>query len=255
MICPAQAIEKLKHFVSRGAFDIDGFGAKQVEQFYNDGWISEPSDIFTLEERYGSGLQQLKNREGWGAKSAQKLFDAIADRREIDLARMIFALGIRHVGDSSAALLALNYGDWTSFEAAMTNAKIGEGTIWDDLLAIDGVGAVMAKSLILAFNQDAERASIDRLAAHLTIKDAQKPANDSPVTGKIVVFSGTLEKMSRAEAKATAESLGAKVSGSVSAKTDILVAGPGAGSKAKKAAELEILTLDEDGWLDLIGAS
>lgn len=255
MICPAQAIEKLKHFVSRGAFDIDGFGAKQVEQFYNDGWISEPSDIFMLEERYGSSLQQLKNREGWGAKSAQKLFDAISDRREIDLARMIFALGIRHVGDSSAALLALNYGDWTSFEAAMTNATIGEGTIWDDLLSIDGVGAVMAKSLILAFHQDAERASIDRLAAHLTIKNAQKPANDSPVTGKIVVFSGTLEKMSRAEAKATAESLGAKVSGSVSAKTDILVAGPGAGSKAKKAAELEILTLDEDGWLDLIGGS
>jgi DNA ligase (NAD+) len=252
MICPAQAIEKLKHFVSRGAFDIDGFGAKQVEQFYNDGWIKEPADIFKLEERYGSGLQQLKNRDGWGAKSAQKVFDAINDSRNVDLARMIFGLGIRHVGDNSAALLALNYGSWASFEAAMSNASINEGAIWDDLLSIDGVGAVMAKSLVTAFHQTSERESIDRLAAQLTIIDAKQPANDSPVTGKVVVFSGTLEKMSRAEAKAKAESLGAKVSGSVSAKTDILVAGPGAGSKAKKAAELDILTMDEDGWLDLI---
>lgn len=252
MICPAQAIEKLKHFVSRGAFDIDGFGAKQVEQFYNDGWIKEPADIFKLEERYGSGLQQLKNRDGWGPKSAQKVFDAINVSRNVDLARMIFGLGIRHVGDSSAALLALNYGSWDKFEAAMTEAAIGESAIWDDLLSIDGVGAVMAKSLVTAFHQESERASIDRLAEQLTIFDAKQPANDSPVTGKVVVFSGTLEKMSRAEAKAKAESLGAKVSGSVSAKTDILIAGPGAGSKAKKAADLGILTLDEDGWLDLI---
>lgn len=254
IICPAQAIEKLKHFVSRGAFDIDGFGAKQVEQFYNDRWIKEPYDIFMLEDRFGSGLQQLKNRDGWGEKSAQKVFTAIRAKREIELSRLIFALGIRHVGDSSAALLALNYGDWTAFETAMTNATVGEGAEWDELMAIDGVGAVMAGSLITAFHQEAERASIDRLVSVLTIRDAEKPANDSPVTGKVIVFSGTLEKMSRAEAKAKAESLGAKVSGSVSAKTDILVAGPGAGSKAKKAAELEILTLDEDGWLDLINA-
>ena len=254
IICPAQAIEKLKHFVSRGAFDIDGFGAKQVEQFYNDRWIKEPYDIFMLEDRFGSGLQQLKNRDGWGEKSAQKVFAAIRAKREIELSRLIFALGIRHVGDSSAALLALNYGNWTAFETAMTNATVGEGAEWDELMAIDGVGAVMAGSLITAFHQEAERASIDRLVSVLTIRDAEKPANDSPVTGKVIVFSGTLEKMSRAEAKAKAESLGAKVSGSVSAKTDILVAGPGAGSKAKKAAELEILTLDEDGWLDLINA-
>lgn len=254
IICPAQAIEKLKHFVSRGAFDIDGFGAKQVEQFYNDRWIKEPYDIFMLEDRFGSGLQQLKNRDGWGEKSAQKVFTAIRAKREIELSRLIFALGIRHVGDSSAALLALNYGNWTAFETAMNNATVGEGAEWDELMAIDGVGAVMAGSLITAFHQEAERASIDRLVSVLTIRDAEKPANDSPVTGKVVVFSGTLEKMSRAEAKAKAESLGAKVSGSVSAKTDILVAGPGAGSKAKKAAELEILTLDEDGWLDLINA-
>jgi DNA ligase (NAD+) len=162
-------------------------------------------------------------------------------------------LGIRHVGDSSAALLALNYGTWENFETAITNARIGEGASWDELIAIDGIGAVMARSLVTAFHQDAERASIDRLVSVLTVRDAAKPSSDSPVTGKIVVFSGTLEKMSRAEAKAKAESLGAKVSGSVSAKTDILVAGPGAGSKAKKAAELEVLTLDEDGWLELIG--
>ncbi|MEN8831530.1 NAD-dependent DNA ligase LigA [Pacificibacter sp.] len=254
IICPAQAIEKLKHFVSRGAFDIDGFGAKQVEQFYNDRWIKEPYDIFMLEDRFGSGLQQLKNRDGWGEKSAQKVFTAIRAKREIELSRLIFALGIRHVGDSSAALLALNYGNWTAFETAMTNATVGEGAEWDELMAIDGVGAVMAGSLITAFHQEAERASIDRLVSVLTIRDAEKPASDSPVTGKVIVFSGTLEKMSRAEAKAKAESLGAKVSGSVSAKTDILVAGPGAGSKAKKAAELKILTLDEDGWLDLINA-
>jgi DNA ligase (NAD+) len=253
MICPAQAIEKLKHFVSRGAFDIEGFGAKQVEQFYTDGWIKEPFDIFMLEDRYGSGVQQLKNRDGWGAKSAQKVFDAIKAKREIDLARLIFGLGIRHVGDSSAALLALNYGTWENFETAITNATVGDGPCWEELMAIDGVGTVMARSLVTAFHQEAERASIDRLVSILTVRDAAKPASDSPVTGKVVVFSGTLEKMSRAEAKAKAESLGAKVSGSVSAKTDILVAGPGAGSKAKKAAELEVLTLDEDGWLELIG--
>jgi DNA ligase (NAD+) len=253
LICPAQAVEKLKHFVSRGAFDIDGLGAKQVEQFYKDGWIKEPADIFTLRDRYGSGMQQLKNREGWGEKSANSLFDAIDARKTIPLAKLIFALGIRHVGDSSASLLATTYGTWDAFETAMSEAQVGVGAQWDDLLAVDGVGAVMATSVITAFHQAAERASIDRLVAHLTVVEAAKPKNDSPVSGKTVVFTGTLEKMTRAEAKARAESLGAKVSGSVSAKTDLLVAGPGAGSKEKKARELGIETLDEDGWLALIG--
>ena len=253
LICPAQAVEKLKHFVSRGAFDIDGLGAKQVEQFYKDGWIKEPADIFTLRDRYGSGMQQLKNREGWGEKSANSLFDAIDARKTIPLAKLIFALGIRHVGDSSASLLATTYGTWAAFETAMSEAQVGVGAQWDDLLAVDGVGAVMATSVITAFHQAAERASIDRLVAHLTVVEAAKPKNDSPVSGKTVVFTGTLEKMTRAEAKARAESLGAKVSGSVSAKTDLLVAGPGAGSKEKKARELGIETLDEDGWLALIG--
>ena len=253
LICPAQAVEKLKHFVSRAAFDIDGLGAKQVEQFYADGWIAEPADIFTLKARYGSGMQQLKNREGWGEKSADKLFQAIEDKRKIPLSRLIFALGIRHVGEAASNLIAQHYGSWTAFEAAMGHAKSGDGPAWDDLIGVDGVGQVMAQSLISTFAQEAERASIDRLVAELSVQDVARPDTEgSPVAGKTVVFTGTLEKMTRAEAKARAERLGAKVSGSVSAKTDILVAGPGAGSKAKKAADLGIQTLDEDGWLALI---
>ncbi|MFD1509781.1 NAD-dependent DNA ligase LigA [Lacimonas salitolerans] len=253
LICPAQAVEKLKHFVSRAAFDIEGLGAKQVEQFYRDGWITEPADIFTLKDRYGSGLQQLKNREGWGEKSANNLFEAIEEKRKIPLARLLFSLGIRHVGEQASNLLARSYGSWAEFEQAITAAAPLEGPEWERLLGIDGVGAVMAQSLVTAFAQEHERASIDRLVAHLDVQDAERPTSDSPVAGKTVVFTGTLEKMTRAEAKARAEALGAKVSGSVSARTDILVAGPGAGSKAKKAGELGIETLDEDGWLALIG--
>ncbi|WP_340241129.1 NAD-dependent DNA ligase LigA [Sulfitobacter pontiacus] len=256
LICPAQAVEKLKHFVSRAAFDIDGLGAKQVEQFYGDGWIAEPADIFTLKARYGSGMQQLKNREGWGEKSADKLFQAIEDKRKIPLSRLIFALGIRHVGEAASNLIAQHYGSWTAFEAAMGHAKSGDGPAWDDLIGVDGVGQVMAQSLVSTFAQEAERASIDRLVTELSVQDVARPDTEgSPVAGKTVVFTGTLEKMTRAEAKARAERLGAKVSGSVSAKTDILVAGPGAGSKAKKAADLGIQTLDEDGWLALINGA
>jgi DNA ligase (NAD+) len=255
IICPAQAVEKLKHFVSRAAFDIEGLGAKQVEQFYADKWIATPADIFTLRARFGTGLQQLKNREGWGDKSAANLFDAIDDKRRIGLARLIFSLGIRHVGENSAALLANHYTSWSAFEGAMTAASIGEGPQWDALISIDGVGAVMATSVITTFHQEAERASIDRLVAELDVQDAKVAVSDSPVAGKTVVFTGTLERMTRAEAKARAEALGAKVSGSVSAKTDILIAGPGAGSKAKKAADLGVETMDEDSWLALIGAA
>ena len=254
LICPAQAVEKLKHFVSRAAFDIDGLGAKQVEQFYTDGWIKEPADIFTLRDRYGDGLQQLQNREGWGEKSANNLFKAIDDKRTIPLNRLIFALGLRHVGESASALLARHYGDWSTLSEAIDLATEQEGPTWDELLGIDGVGAVMAASLVTSLTQPAERASIDRLLAHLQVRAVQAPSqSDSPVAGKVVVFTGTLEKMTRAEAKARAEALGAKVSGSVSAKTDSLVAGPGAGSKAMKATELGVKTLDEDAWLELIG--
>jgi DNA ligase (NAD+) len=244
-------VDKLKLFAARAAFYIHGLGAKQGVAFYEDGWIREPADIFTLEERYGQGLQQLKNREGWGEKSALKLFDAIRQKREIPLARLIFALGIRHVGDTSAGLLATHYGTWDAFEAAMTHGEIGQGAEWDDLLSIDGVGATLATSVIATFHQQAERASIDRLAAHLDVQEAEKPESDSEISGLTVVFTGSLERMTRAEAKARAESLGAKVAGSVSAKTDILVAGPGAGSKAKKAADLGIRVIDEDAWITL----
>jgi len=254
LICPAQAVEKLRHFVSRAAFDIEGLGAKQVEQFFSDGWIAEPADIFTLRERYGQGMQQLKNREGWGEKSATKLFEAIDEKRKIPLGRLIFSLGIRHVGEAASNLLALHYSTWEEFEAAMTGAGPQEGPAWEGLIGVDGVGTVMAGSLATTFAQPRERASIDRLAAQLSVVAAERAdTSGSQVAGKTVVFTGTLEKMTRAEAKARAERLGAKVAGSVSAKTDILVAGPGAGSKAKKATDLGIMTLDEDGWLSLIG--
>ncbi len=256
LICPAQAVEKLKHFVSRGAFDIEGLGAKQVEQFYRDGWISEPADIFTLKNRYGSGMQQLKNREGWGEKSAENLFDAIDEKRKIPLGRLLFALGIRHMGEAASNTLARHYGSWDALVTALDSARDCQGPAWDDLIAIDGIGTVMATSLVTAFAQDRERQSIDRLVQHLDISDTARPDSDgSPVAGKTVVFTGTLEKMTRAEAKARAEAMGAKVSGSVSAKTDLVVAGPGAGSKAQKAADLGIETIDEDGWIALINGA
>ncbi|RFP89162.1 NAD-dependent DNA ligase LigA [Rhodobacteraceae bacterium 63075] len=254
LICPAQAVEKLKHFVSRKAFDIDGLGARQIEMFYNDDQlpIREPADIFTLQRRDAENLSKLKNREGYGARSAEKLFEAIEEKRRIGFARLLFALGIRHVGEQAAKLIAGYFLGWDAFIAAMEAAQDEDSAAWAELLSIDGVGEVMARSLVTAFAQPEERASIDRLAAELTIEDAEQAAADSPVSGKTLVFTGTLEKMTRAEAKARAEALGAKVSGSVSAKTDLLIAGPGAGSKAKKAAELGVETIDEDGWLSLI---
>ncbi|MTJ05251.1 MAG: NAD-dependent DNA ligase LigA [Sediminimonas qiaohouensis] len=255
LICPAQAVEKLKHFVSRAAFDIEGLGAKQVEQFYRDGWIKEPADIFTLEERFGPGQpRQLRNREGWGEKSATNLFAAIHDSRRIPLSRVLFALGIRHVGEVATRTLATHYGTWTVFIRAMDGAAPQEGPDWDELIGIDGVGKVMARALVTSFAQPAERASIDRLVALLEIEEARQTAPaDSPVAGKTIVFTGTLERMTRAEAKDRAEALGAKVSGSVSSRTDLLVAGPGAGSKAKKAADLGVEVLDEEAWLELLG--
>jgi len=254
MICPAQAVEKLKHFISRAAFDIDGIGAKQVESFYADGWIKDPADIFTLEERYGKGLQQLQNREGWGAKSAQKLFEAINVKRKIPLNRLIFALGIRHVGESTAMTLARFYTNWQAFETAMENAVAHSGPDWETLNAIDGVGGVMAATLVDYFHEGQTRDALSRLVNHLDIQNVSTPSIDgSKIAGKTLVFTGTLEKTTRAEAKAKAESLGAKVSGSISAKTNMLIAGAKAGSKRKKAEELGVKILTEDDWLALIG--
>jgi len=256
MICPAQAVEKLKHFVSRGAFDIEGLGKKQIEAFFIDAVlpIREPADIFTLESRDAQNLAKLKNRDGWGEKSAEKLFAAIRDKRRIPLNRLVFGLGIRHVGDSTANLLATHYGAWQAFEAAMDGAAAHGGEAWEDLLSIDGVGEVMARALVDTFHTPETRHAIDRLVQHLQVQDVV-PADTSgnPVAGKTVVFTGTLEQMSRAEAKARAEALGAKVSGSVSKKTDIVIAGPGAGSKAKKAESLGVKILTESEWLSLIG--
>lgn len=293
LICPAQAVEKMKHFVSRAAFDIEGLGAKVIEELFHDGWIAEPADIFTLAERYGPGkLTQLKNREGWGEKSAQNLFKAIEDKREIPLSRLLFALGIRHVGEVAARDLALHYGGWDALLAALDQARAAalgwrateeaarnerevaaaagrrarlsearalalakaavpaaSQVAWDDLIAADGVGPVLATSISDAFANPQERAAIDRLAAYLQIQAPAARASDSAIAGQTIVFTGTLERMTRAEAKARAEALGAKVAGSVSAKTDLLVAGPGAGSKARKAAELGIKVIDEDEWL------
>ncbi|WP_406644469.1 NAD-dependent DNA ligase LigA [Aliisedimentitalea scapharcae] len=255
IICPAQAVEKLKHFVARKAFDIEGLGAKQIEMFYEDEQlpIRSPVDIFTLQDRDANNFTKLANRKGWGAQSVNNLWQAIEEKRKIGFGRLLFALGIRHVGEAASNLIANHYGTWEDFEAAISKASDHEGPEWDGLLSIDGVGEVMARALVAAFEQDAERASIDALIAQLEVQKAERPKiADSPVVGKIVVFTGTLEKMSRAEAKSRAEALGAKVSGSVSKKTDLLVAGPGAGSKAKKAAELGVETVDEDGWLALI---
>jgi DNA ligase (NAD+) len=251
LICPAQQIERLKHFVSRAAFDIEGLGAKQVESFWRDGWVQTPRDIFTLEARFGPGQpRQLKNREGWGERSAANLFIAINDKRRIGLARFLFALGIRHVGETTASMLAAHYSTWPTFRSAM--AEAGPGNAAEaDLLAIDGVGPVLARALLTAFEAEADE--IDALAEMLEIEPAEARATDSPVAGKTLVFTGTLEKMTRAEAKARAEALGAKVAGSVSARTDLLIAGPGAGSKATKASDLGVEVIDEEGWLRLIG--
>lgn len=256
LICPAQAVEKLKHFVSRAAFDIEGLGSKQVEAFFNDDQLSirEPADIFSLATRDAANNSKLKNRDGWGDKSAVNLFAAIEEKRRIPLNRLIFALGIRHVGENSANLLANHFANWPAFETILTGAQNGTGTEWDELMSIDGVGSVMAAALVNSFHQSNSRSSIDRLVAELdVIPLSRADTTGSPVAGLTVVFTGSLEQMTRAEAKATAETLGAKVAGSVSAKTDLLVAGPGAGSKAKKAADLGVKVIDEAEWLALIG--
>ena len=255
IICPAQAVERLKHFVSRAAFDIEGLGAKQIEMFYRDESleIREPADIFTLATRDAEAASKLQDRDGFGEKSVKNLFQAIDEKRRIPLNRVIFSLGIRHVGESASRLLATHYGTWENFEKQVSAATVGEGQEWEDLVSVDGVGQVMATSLVTAFHQEAERASIDRLVSHLDVQDmVLEVGADSPVAGKTVVFTGTLERMTRAEAKARAEALGAKVSGSVSARTDLVVAGPGAGSKARKAQELGVEVIDESAWMDLI---
>jgi DNA ligase (NAD+) len=253
LICAAQLKERLKHFVSRKAFDIEGLGTRQIEAFHEEGLIREPADIFTLRARNEAGgiTPPLQEREGFGETSIANLFAAIESRRTIGLGRLLNALGIRHVGENTAQLLARTYGSWTAFRNAAE--RLADKAVRAEMLGIDGIGNAAVEALDQYFTEPHNRDLLDRLAAQLTIQDAEAVSSDSPVAGKTVVFTGTLERMTRDEAKAKAQSLGAKVSGSVSSKTDYLVAGPGAGSKAKKAAELGVTTLSEDEWFALVG--
>ncbi|WP_350334946.1 NAD-dependent DNA ligase LigA [Coralliovum pocilloporae] len=252
LICPAQAVERLKHFVARNAFDIEGLGARQVEAFYRDGLIMNPADIFTLRDRDARSLKRLKDREGWGPKSAGNLFDAIDERRSIDLNRFIFALGIRHIGETNAKTLARTYGSFDMLRDALVAAHDPESEAWADLVATDGIGDIVARAAVEFFSEVHNLAIVDALAEQVTPLPLETVSDSSPVAGKIVVFTGKLEQMSRDEAKAMAERLGAKVAGSVSKKTDILVAGPGAGSKLKKAQDSGVQVIDENGWFALI---
>ncbi len=254
LICEAQRVERLKHFVSRDAFDIEGLGQKQIEQFFTRGWISEPADIFKLAEKNEQEGYALQKWEGWGELSVKNLMDAVEARRTIELGRFLFALGIRHVGQQTAKLLARTYGDYDAFMEAMKLAAEGDMMARADLLNVDGIGDKMADAIIEFFAEDHNVALVSNLAEQLTIEAPEAQADDSPVAGKTVVFTGSLVEMTRAEAKSKAESLGAKVAGSVSAKTDIVVAGPGAGSKLKKAEELGLKVLTEAEWLELISA-
>ncbi|MEM7190359.1 MAG: NAD-dependent DNA ligase LigA, partial [Pseudomonadota bacterium] len=256
LICPAQAVEKLKHFVSRAALDIDGLGSKQIEAFHADGLISEPADIFTLRSRQEAGEIDLFRRDAKGRatnqKSVENLLDAIDERREPGLARFIFGLGIRHVGETTAGLFARRFLGWDEFAKEMTAAG-ADDAVRAAVVDIDGVGEVLADAVIAFFADPRSVDAVERLLAEVKPVDAEAASTEGPVAGKTVVFTGTLERMSRAEAKARAEAMGAKVAGSVSAKTDLLVAGPGAGSKLKKAESLGIETLTEEEWLALIG--
>ena len=257
-VCRAQAVEHLKHFVSRNAFDIEGLGAKQIDFFFETDdpalQVRTAPDIFTLRKRQeASPLTKLENIEGFGKVSVRKLFDAIDERRNIALHRLIYALGIRHIGETNAKLLARAYGTYEAFETAMREAANFSGDAWEDLNNIEGIGEVVARAIVEFFKEPRNVEVISRLLEEVTPQAAEQvSANGSPVAGKTVVFTGSLEKFTREEAKARAESLGAKVAGSVSKKTDYVVAGPGAGSKLDKAKELGVQVMDEDEWLAFI---
>lgn len=268
LICAAQAVERLKHFVSRKAFDIDGLGEKQVMSFFELGIIKQPADIFTLRQRQESGEIDLYaykkkpdgevylGKEGekvpTNTKSVHNLFDAIDEKRAIASTRFINALGIRHVGETNARLFASHYGDFAGFYAAAVKARDEVSDAYEDMLSIDGVGALVARGAIDFFDEEHNREAVDRLLNEVTPEKVEVAASSSVVAGKTVVFTGTLETMTRDEAKARAQSLGAKVSGSISGKTDYLIAGPGAGSKLKKAEALGVEVLTEEAWARLI---
>jgi DNA ligase (NAD+) len=244
LICPAQAVEGLKHFVSRNAFDIDGLGEKLIELFFTEGLIRTAADIFTLKARDGQGHPPLSEWEGFGETSARNLFNAIDARRAVPLNRFLFALGIRHVGETNARRLARHFGDWETLRAAARVENAAE-----EISAIGGIGPVVAEAIADFFAEPRNEAALDALVKEVTIEPMEAVAAGHPLAGQTIVFTGSLEKMTRDEAKAVAERLGAKVSGSISAKTNLVVAGPGAGSKLGKARELGVETVDEDEWI------
>ena len=260
LICPAQAVEGLKHFVSRNAFDIEGLGEKQIQQFYQEGLIKTPVDIFTLQQRDAKAARKLADREGYGETSTRNLFAAIDARRRIELNRLIFALGIRHIGEGNAKLLARHYGTLEAFREAMLAAAAEQtpdgnaSEAFQDLNDIGGIGPIVANAVVEFFAEPRNVTALDKLLREIEVLPAEKPRRSSPVSGKTVVFTGALTKFTRDEAKAVAERLGAKVSGSVSKKTDYVVAGEEAGSKLTKARELGVTILSEDEWLGLIGS-
>ncbi len=270
LICAAQAVERLKHFVARNAFDIEGLGEKQIAAFFAQGIIKEPADIFTLQRRQEQGEIDLYaykmkkdgapqlDRDGakqpTNKKSVENLFAGIDARRKISSARLINALGIRHIGETNARLFAGHYGDFAGFYEAALKARDESSPAYEDLLSIDGVGALVAQGAIDFFDEDHNREAVDRLLEEVKPQKAETVAATGAVAGKTVVFTGKLELFTRDEAKARAQTLGAKVAGSISAKTDYLVAGPGAGSKLKKAEELGVKVLTEEEWLALANA-
>jgi DNA ligase (NAD+) len=249
--CPYQKIEHLKLFASRRAFDIDGLGEKQIEFFFEQGWVKEPADIFTLQQR--NAKLKLEEIEGYGETSVRNLFAAIEGRRQIALERFIYALGMRQVGETTALALARGYGSWEAFHDACLKVANGDEEAIAEMDALDQIGDTVIASIAAYFSESHNRGIVERLIRQVTIVDAEKPKSNSKVAGKIVVFTGSLEKMTRDEAKATAERLGAKVSGSVSKKTDYVVAGPRAGSKLAEAQKHGVAVLTEDEWLKLIG--
>jgi DNA ligase (NAD+) len=249
--CPFQKIEHLKLFASRRAFDIDGLGEKQIEFFFEQAWVKEPADIFTLPAR--NGRIKLESYEGYGETSVRNLFAAIEGRRRIALERFIFALGMRQVGETTALALARGYGSWQAFHDACLRVASDDEEAMAEMDALDQIGDTVIASIRAYFAESHNRGIVERLTGEITILDAERPKSNSPIAGKTVVFTGSLEKMTRDEAKATAERLGAKAAGSVSKKTDYVVAGPGAGSKLAEARKYDVAVLTEDEWLKLIG--
>jgi DNA ligase (NAD+) len=250
--CPYQKIEHLKLFASRRAFDIEGLGEKQIELFFEKQWVKEPADIFTLPAR--NRQIKLEEQEGYGETSVRNLFEGIEQRREISLDRFIFSLGIRHVGETTALALARGYGSWQAFHDACLKVVKGDEEAIAEMDALDQIGDTVIESISAFFGESHNRGIVERLSKEVTILDAEKPKTDSAFAGKTVVFTGALEKMTREEAKAMAERLGAKAAGSVSKKTDFVVAGPGAGSKLADAKKFGVMVLSEDAWLKLVGS-